>query len=254
MRFFETLSYSGDISPSSFGRTIREKLAFTKVIHINHVDPKKNLLQFYDRVTEEIGHCCLLGEDAETNLRTGEKWFEVRYDPKVPKSYRHAKVAQPLHTDGSYIKNTPNLTFIFCINQVPEGGETIFLDSHDLITLLEENEPSLLNLLSTTFIKFSKVGDEKTAPVILRENNNEPLLNWNYFCLDPSASPEIKKLSIRFSAFLEQVALKSDKILEVHLQPGDAVVFRDQLLFHGRNSFDAEKPNERYFQKACIKL
>tara|TARA_B100000315_G_C14451519_1_gene529350 strand:- start:77 stop:364 length:288 start_codon:yes stop_codon:yes gene_type:complete len=93
------------------------------------------------------------------------------------------------------------------------------------------------------------------ATVIFWVKMQKPISGpWNYFCLDPSASPEAKELSIRFSAFLEQVALKSDKILEVRLQPGDAVIFMDQLLLHGRNSFDAEKHNERYFQKACINL
>ncbi|MFN5704247.1 MAG: TauD/TfdA family dioxygenase, partial [bacterium] len=100
-----------------------------------------NIKSFYESIFKHLGTPVPLAEDVKLgdrgSQRTGEIWFEVRYDPKHPDAYRHSSNAQPLHTDGSYIPNFPSSTLLACEANAGSGGETTFIDSKDLVEILE---------------------------------------------------------------------------------------------------------------------
>ena len=236
-----------------FATRIAEAIKTHKIVHVKGVDLRgeEDLLKFYDVLTEAVGDCYYLAEDATTDRRNNQKWFEVRFDPNIPNAYRHSANGQPLHTDGSYISNQPPVTFMFCINSAPGGGETVFLDADDVVELLEKHEPDLLEELKNTEVTFAKVGDEKTRKIIDRDDHGLRM-NWNYYCVKPGQGDHIEDLRERFFKFQKEVLQESDKIVAVALEPGEAVAFQDERVLHGRNGFTAHEINDRFLYKAFV--
>ncbi len=249
---FGTIEYDGS-GVEAFAPRVAEAVRQYKVLHIKGIDKRgeEDLLNFYDALTERAGDCSYLAEDAKTDSRNNQKWFEIRFDPSIPNAYRHSANGQPLHTDGSYISDQPPITFMFCVNSAPKGGATIFLDADDVVELLQTHDPDLLEALENTEITFAKVGDKKRRKVI--ERDDEGLrVNWNYYCVAPGQGEHIEELRERFFAFQKEVLQTSDRLISVALQPGEAVTFQDERVIHGREGFEAKKVNDRFLYKAFM--
>ncbi|MFO0602593.1 MAG: TauD/TfdA family dioxygenase [Polyangiales bacterium] len=247
-----TLEYRKGMSTREFGEALREVLLKHKVMVASGVDPTVEQRPFWDEVSELAGEVIHIAE-RPTGEKTGDKWMEIRYDPSIKNAYRHANIAQPMHTDGSYLSNAPDVMFFYCIKQASAGGETTFLDSAELVDILEKKDPALLADLRTTPVRFSKAGDEKTRPII-SEDRHGLLLTWNYHCVDPDETPAVKDLAERFHAFLQREVVAEKRALPILLQPGEAVFFHDERLIHGRNAFDAHERNDRFFWKTGFRF
>ena len=241
------------MSLSQFSQKIRSQLQTTKIVQTIGIDTSISLNEFWDTVSDKIGDCMLLSEDPVTGKRIGEKWLEIRYDSSIPNAYRHTKNAQPLHTDGSYVGDSPYISFFYCINQAKQGGATVFLDSDELITLLEQEDPNLLKDLCQTTVCFAKDKDYKRRPIIDFDDAGSNL-NFNYYCVDPNETDFAKELVERFHHFLQTEVVAKNKTYPIKLKPGEAVFFHDDRLIHGRNAFEATRNSERFFWKSALKL
>ena len=236
-----------------FAEEILKGLQTAKIVHTIGVDETISLHDFWDEVSQGVGNCLLLSEDPVTGKRLGNKWLEIRYDPDIPNAYRHSKNAQPLHTDGSYVSDSPYISFFYCINQAAEGGATVFLDSEELVTILQAEDPKLLKDLLDTPVRFAKDKDFKHRPIIDLDARGTTV-NWNYYCIDPNESDFTKELVERFHNFLQTKVVGEDKTYPIKLNPGEAVFFHDDRLIHGRKAFNATQHSERFFWKSALKL
>lgn len=247
------IEFLPEMTIHQFSQKIWSELQTSKIVQTIGVDQSISLNEFWDRVSDNIGECMLLSEDPVTGARIGEKWLEIRYDHKIKNAYRHSKNAQPLHTDGSYVGDSPYISFFFCINQAEKGGATVFLDSDDLIALLKEEDRTLFNDLCQTTVRFAKDKDFKQRPIIDFDNGGSNL-NFNYYCVDPNETDFAKELVERFHNFLQTKVVAANKTYPIKLKPGEAVFFHDDRLVHGRNSFEATHDSERFFWKSALKL
>lgn len=236
-----------------FAQQVWLALQTTKIVQTIGVDQSVSLDEFWDRVSDHIGDCMLLSEDPLTGERIGEKWLEIRYDSSIQNAYRHSKNAQPLHTDGSYVGESPYISFFYCINQAEKGGATVFLDSDELIDLLKQEDPQLFKDLSQTTVCFAKDKDFKRRPIIDFDEDGSNL-NFNYYCVDPQETDFAKELVERFHQFLQTKVVAENKTYPIKLKPGEAVFFHDDRLIHGRNSFEPTRDSERFFWKSALKL
>ncbi len=203
----------------------------------------------YDTLLPRIGTPHYLAEDVRAGdrsvQRTGELWMEVRYDPAFPDAYRHSLNAQPLHTDGSYIPSFPNATLMCCVANAAQGGETVFLTAEALVESLRRERPELLAELESMVMPHARSGDRRELPVIRREGG-ELRLNWNYYCVAADCGPEVTALRERLFSYLRESPAVRAAIVPVKLAPGDAVVWKDERLLHGRNAFAATEIGERF--------
>jgi Taurine catabolism dioxygenase TauD, TfdA family len=225
------------------------------VVRITSPVPAPAVRATYDALLPRIGTPRFLAEDVRLGdrdaQRSTELWFEVRYDPAFPNAYRHSPNAQPLHTDGSYIPYYPNATLMCCVASADGGGETIFISAEELVGVLREEQPELLELLETTPVPHARSGDCRVEPIIRRQRG-ELRLNWNYHCVAPDAGPEVMKLRERFHHFLCNSPGVRRALLPVKLHPGDAVVWKDEHALHGRNAFVAHARSERFLWKCAV--
>ena len=227
-----------------------------KVIHIRILDlTPENVLDFYNHLIPKISTPYALAEDVtigdRTQQRTGEIWMEIRYDSSYPDAYRHSANSQPLHTDGSYISSFPNASFMCCVANVSEGGETVFLDSDILVKVLQVENPDLLSDLQKTTVLHTRSGDSRNLP-ILRNEKGIWLVNWNYYCVDIHVDTSVLKMRETFHQFLLSSPGVREAIIPIKLQPGDAVVWKDNELLHGRNAFIAHTVSERFLWKCDL--
>ena len=254
----QTIDLPTGASPESCAQALLSTWNQGLVFHIRGPKPDVDLRDYYGRMMEVAGEPARLAEDAtigdRQHQRTQEVWMEVRYDPSVANAYRHSDQPQPLHTDGSYIPNFPNGGLLACVSQANAGGETIFLDGRRLVQILAKRAPKLLAELTTVRVPHARSGDRKVTSVIRLSggDGSEVLLNWNYYCVELTGGDNIEALREDFFSFLAEDGEVAAATQPVRLEPGEALIWKDDRVLHGRNGFTPHAVSERFFWKAAF--
>ncbi len=226
-----------------------------KVFVLRARQAPEDVRSFYQSIFPSLGTPRSFAEDVgagdRNHQRTGQVWMEVRYDPKFPDAYRHSANAQPLHTDGSYIPNYPNSTLLACVVNAGVGGETTFLDLPDLVSILESENPALLQQLRTVIVPHARSGDSRISR-ILEGDGLDARIYWNYYCVARDANAEARAVADEFHKFLGSSSEIQRRTLPIKLGIGDGVLWKDDELLHGRNGFKATQTSERFIWKCAF--
>ena len=242
--------------PKLAAKEVKKALREYKVIKIIPEWYLGDLRGFYDVFTDCIGKSINIGEDfTKEGVQTHEKWLEIRYDHDIPdmSAYRHSKNAQPLHTDESYIANPADIMLFYSVNKAIKGGGTTFIDGSVLLKYMEENNAELLERLKLTDVRYRKAGEERTEKIIDIKEDGLIHFNYNYYCVDKDETEENKALNKEFFDFLQNYIANSHMIEQVILNPGEAVLWWDELVLHGRTSYEVIKTNDRFIWKTGLK-
>lgn len=242
--------------PIEAAKAVKEALANHKVIKIVPEWYLGDLRAFYDILVDNLGEPINIGEDfTKGGVQTEEKWLEIRYDADIPDvaAYRHSKNAQPLHTDESYISDPADIMMFYGINKAVKGGATTFIDSNVLVKYMEENASNLLSRLKTTDVRYKKANEERTEKIIDVKEDGQIHFNYNYYCIDKDETDENKALNKEFFDFLQNFVAHSHMAERVVLNPGEAVLWWDEFVLHGRTSYEVEKTNDRFIWKTGFK-
>ena len=168
---------------------------------------------FYYSFFSKIGQFLNLAEDARekdrSKGRTGETWCEVRNDSTIKNAYRHATIAQPLHTDGSYIPNY-STSIMACVSNVEVGGETIFVDLEKILNDLKNFNLQLYNFATSEEVKHERSGDERKNKIFYYEKNILKS-NFNYYCVSNTNSSEVIEFSKKLFEYFVSVGNKERK-------------------------------------------
>lgn len=249
--FFHETTYDAISYDPAKAKELLEKF---KVLVIRGYEGSEDPAVFFDKFSEKIGFIYGIDEDLLTGEYTGKRWIDITYDPDIKDKYRAAPVAQPLHTDASYVDMNRNIQFFYCAGQAFKGGATTFIDSDELVELLKiSGENDLLERLKTIPIKFSKLNRSRTLP-ILRSLDDGWHFNWNYFCADPDLTKEERAVVDDFHNFLQTRVVQSGLVFPCLLEKYDVVFFNDELILHGRNSYFATEKGQRSLMKGTILL
>jgi alpha-ketoglutarate-dependent taurine dioxygenase len=243
---YRSINYSHDL--------LIPLLEANKVVVVREYESDIEPLDFFESLADKLGYIHPIDEDIVTGKSTGKKWIDITYDPQIKDKYRTAPVAQPLHTDASYVDIRDNIQFFYCVSQASLGGSTVFIDANFLVQLMKKaSEQELIQRLMDTTVIFSKDTRKRVSP-ILRRNHNTYRFNWNYYCRDANNSPAVKALFEDFHTFLQMRVVQSGLLTEVLLKKNDVVFFHDELVLHGRNSYFADFPGQRSLNKGTLIL
>ena len=243
-------------NPIEAANQIKKRLQKFKVVKVIPEWYLGDLYVFYNSLIDEIGLPINIGEDyTKKGAQTNERWLEIRYDKSIPDimAYRHSKNAQPLHTDESYIKDPADIMLFYCINKAIKGGATTFIDGPVLIDYMQENAADLLKKLTTVEVSYKKAEEKRTEKIIDIKEDGLVHFNFNYYCIDSEETEENKKLNTDFFNFLQSYVANSYMAKKVVLNPGEAVLWWDELVLHGRTSYKVEKTNDRFIWKTGFK-
>lgn len=221
------------------------------LVHVRYDETHSARLRtFYDKVSDAVGVCIASDEDLASGEITGNKWIDIRYDPYIQDRYRTSSNAQPLHTDESYNAHEDDrIAFMYCENQATKGGETIFIPAAYLDNLMRNNNDELYHFCCNEHVTFSKADRNFTRPIITHDGFG-PRLNYNYHCLTRDADETTKKRIEELHAWLnEHVVPQAHGIT---LKTGEAVLWNDDRLLHGRRAYEATHAGDRLLWKTTL--
>ena len=253
--FYKTVELRSN-NPRDCSGPVRDAIAATKVVKLVPGWHIPDLRAFYDDLTEAVARPIKIGEDfTQAGQQTGEKWLEIRYDHDIPDlaAYRHSRNAQPLHTDESYIADPADLMMFYAVNRARRGGETIFVDGPALVAHLREFAPELFRIVTTTSVRYTKADQTRTERIIDLDDPEIPTFNFNYYCVDPAESAGNKQINSQFFEYLQGFVASTYLATPVTLNPGEAVIWWDHFVLHGRTQFEADRSNDRFIWKAGLK-
>ena len=233
--FLKVVKYTPD---AGFADKFKETLKQYKIVHLVDVPADINYKDFYSSLVDKLGEIINVDEDIKTgNANSQERWTDVRYDKENDYTFRHANTRQPLHTDAAYVNFDLDVNFFFCMENAEIGGATTFIDSEDLCYILGKYEPALYEKLKTVEVSFGKGEDQRKKRKIIDKDNRGIKLNWNYFRVMPDNPKDVLEMCEEFHKFLETKIVAGGLLTEVYLKPGEAALFQDDRILHGRNSF-----------------
>lgn len=238
-------------SPASIGRQVLDRCRHDGLVWVRLPATAGGERVFWDEALHEHGERVAIDEDPTTGVPNDGLWSTVAYDPAHPGTFRHSRTAQPLHTDGSYVPDPPEIVFLVCRRPATSGGATRFLDGRDLVLELGKQRPSLLTALIHHPVTFAKGGLRVQQPVIMI-GTDVVRLRWNFHALAEGLAPEVHAIATEFRQFLACETARLP-IRSVRLETGDAVFFHDDRLLHGREAFSVDDPHGRFLWKGGLR-
>lgn len=228
-----------------------------KVFHLKNDNLKNNVREFYERFGNVIGNYKMFAEDVKLGDRSkqiaNKIWMEIRYVSNIKDAYRHSSNPQPLHTDGSYVPHFPNASIMCCVSNTTSGGETIFFGLKKLEEILKQDDPELLEFLFTEEILHERSGYVNKKKILYVEDKKLKI-NFNYYCVSKKNSAKSLKAIDKFFDYINTSEKIKNNIIPVKLNPGEAVLWKDSEILHGRNGFVPKKDSDRFLWKAAINI
>jgi gamma-butyrobetaine dioxygenase len=189
----------------------------------------------------------------ETNFG---RLFDVR---SVPRSNDLAYRPVPLgpHTDNPYRVPTPGIQLLHCLVNDTSGGLSTLVDAIAVTDQLRAEDPAGFDLLVDTMVRFHFRDDDtalESYRPIVDVDHRRRVTGLHY-------SPRLDHLPLmddeRTRAFHRArrrlAELLSDPAFEIRfaLQPGEAMVFSNDRVLHGRTGFDPQE-GPRHLQGCYI--
>eukprot|EP01064_Diplonema_japonicum_P021898 TRINITY_DN31487_c0_g1_i1.p1 TRINITY_DN31487_c0_g1~~TRINITY_DN31487_c0_g1_i1.p1 ORF type:complete len:410 (+),score=76.79 TRINITY_DN31487_c0_g1_i1:25-1230(+) len=188
--------------------------------------------------------------------RTMETLYETIFDVvSMPDPINIAYTGERLafHQDLPYYESPPGIQALHCreFSSCVEGGESTFLDAHAVAELLREKSPHDFEVLCRVPASFQKDHLNRDRPA--RFFYKRPHINLNHrgeitavFWSPPFEGPlnvniddvaAYHKAYKKLNDLVEDPEIAKEFGYKFRLQEGEAVVFNNRRLLHGRESF-----------------
>ena len=185
----------------------------------------------------------LIGWVRETNYG---RVFDVRAEPQ-PNNLAYTELALGLHTDNPYRDPVPGLQILHTL-KTGNGGESLFADGFAIADALRATNRAALETLASTPVLF-QFSDARTSlaaerPIVeLDRHSATAAIHYNSRSIAPLRVPAEKVASF-YCAYRSFALLLRDPVFVVRttLRDGEAVVFDNRRVLHGRTAFASEVP------------
>lgn len=156
------------------------------------------------------------------------------------------------HTDGTYVHDAPGLQLLHFVHQAGDGGASVLVDGVNVVQQLQRDNPDAVAILRTTPVPahYIEPGVElrATRPALrfaasvagrpdqllqLSFNNYDRSPMW----LEPEA---MDAFYAAYSALHDRIIDPANQ-LTVAVQPGQALVFDNWRVLHGRTGFTGRR-------------
>jgi gamma-butyrobetaine dioxygenase len=178
--------------------------------------------------------------------------FDVRAVPD-PNNLAYTSVALGLHTDNPYREPVPGLQILHCVKGSNKGGESFFVDGFRAAEVLRSRDPEAFEILSSTPVRFefSDANTYLTArqPLIKCSGGAVEAIHYNNRSMAPLeiADGNIPQFYRAYRAFAK-ILRETLQTLTTSLSAGEAVVFNNRRILHGRTAFP---PNDQRLLQGC---
>jgi alpha-ketoglutarate-dependent taurine dioxygenase len=207
-------------------------------------------LSFWHDVGGAIGSSVPIGDDAavRTVRHRDRDWMDVRFDPGRQDTFRHARTAQPLHTDGAHVRQAPGFALMVMAKQSGSGGASVLLDAATIARVASSEDPALFADLTTLPVNMALPPARGSHAPILARTDSGWYARWNYYRVVPGQGERVAAFCERFRTFLATLAA-SEHAEVFRLEDGDALLLDDGAVLHGRQAFAASEDGDRLMWK-----
>ncbi len=176
--------------------------------------------------------CCTIGEiiyenDISPNLRS--------------RSLSNSFKALDFHTDH----HIADYIGIFCIEQSDIGGETVLVDSYEVLKMLTENERECLKGINLYEHKIFE--DDNETHSMLMEINGVYKIYYSYWLMKNEMDVVQKEVFEKFRAMTHTA-----KQIRFKLKPNELLIFDNRRLLHSRTEIG--KGEKRLLKRVWVKI
>jgi len=219
------------------------KLNGYTIIHTNGSD--EEIIDYYENFNKKIGVAQKADDLKYTNI-INDVWVNVKYDGTNSDQPWNTDNFLKLHTDNS--RNYANLTELVCIQPAQYSGHTTLINNNLVVELIKfwdiYKNTNLFDKIFNCEVTFP----EFTRPILRVENGNY-VFCFNHTKLMKSETDEEKrKIICELDDFLYNKIFLSNLMTEIKLERGDALIFDDERMLHGRRSI----LGDRHYMKCNI--
>lgn len=186
----------------------------------------------------------IIGPLEETNFG---KVFDLKSDPNA-KAIGATRHPAPLHTDDPYRNMPTGIKVLHCIRDSDPGtGYSLFADGFHLAKQLEQSSPKVYELLCSVPITFHRRYQDAIITAVARVFSFDHAGRISGFRFqDRSMAPldlageEVDEMLDAIIALMSLIEEPRHQ-LKLRLQPGEAVIFDNHRLLHGRTGFSGPR-------------
>jgi len=181
--------------------------------------------------------------------------YDFRYSPK-PLVYGDSEVGLEPHTDEPYRQAPPSVTIFHFVRAAERGGESILVDAFQIGERLRHDDPEAFDLLAhqrATFHRrlYEQGRDFRMRAPVFSLDEQDGIAGFRL--LDRGVGPlDLPEDVIEpyFAALRRLLAMLYDQAnhLRIPVATGEALLFNNQRVLHGRTAFDAGSPR---FMRTC---
>ncbi|QFT83941.1 Gamma-butyrobetaine dioxygenase [Halomonas sp. THAF12] len=177
--------------------------------------------------------------------------FDIVSEPNV---WDLSQSDQPLHphTDDPYRYSPPGISMLHCLQaSESEGGTSQIVDGFAVCEALRRQDPAAFDLLAATPMPFVRYREDPVpqgadvhlramAPIIKLDRDGEVCgFRFHERSIAPlDMAPEVMDSVYHALIKLATLVYSEEFMVNRHLAPGQAIVFDNQRVLHGRTGFE----------------
>jgi hypothetical protein len=229
------------------------------IIKNNSILSQENeIMNYYNKLNNLLGEVKLVDKNKYNDTNQDDYWVDVEYNLQSKNGNTTETNLQPwksneqlmLHTDNTLTdkSNFANVTELVCIKQCDYSGETVIISNNKIIELIKYLDVKNDTQLYDNLIK-TKIYHKSIEKNICIKNKDTYTFNFNITQILKSDLNTYDNLTVanNFLKILENI-MKSSLVNLIKLEKGDALLFNDTLVMHGRKYVFGE----RLYKKGSI--
>jgi gamma-butyrobetaine dioxygenase len=143
------------------------------------------------------------------------------------RTFSSGSMPAPFHSDSQMFRGVPpHLQVMACRQAAERGGESVYLDTWELLSRLETEDPGLLQDLFSVERHFPFVFGDVRGPTLT-------LRGGSLVFTHTPRPPANDALALRLQTWID-----ASPAIEVRAEAGDLIVIHNHRLLHGRRGFD----------------
>ncbi|MDC1054083.1 TauD/TfdA family dioxygenase [Alphaproteobacteria bacterium] len=241
---------------------IKQSINFNGYVILNFdFDKKKKIedhINLYLKIGKYFGKFLSQNHRDETVVKVYNKGKKLKSGAR----YHESNVSGNLHTDSPQFKTIPKIVGLYCVNSAYKGGDTVLVNSYDILESLILESKNNIDLLNTKYF-FEKRGILKkkenmyTYEKILKINTKDITFRYLRDYIESGHKKLQKKLSkeqINLFDSIDKIIAKKKYRKIINLKKNQCIFINNKFMLHGRTKFfDKKNFKKRLFLRLWIK-